>query len=80
VECFLALFRVRGQGAVGEAVALWLVGDVDDPAGAGQLHHYALLFLDDMVEALARDIESRLVEGTMRAILQDLTGSLIDLI
>lgn len=31
-----------------------------------------------MVEALARDIESRLVEGTMRAILQDLTGRLID--
>jgi hypothetical protein len=43
-----------------------------------QLHHYALLFHDEMVEALARSIESRLVEGTMRAIVQDLASSLID--
>jgi hypothetical protein len=43
-----------------------------------QLHHYALLFHDEMIEALAQDIESRLVTGTMRAILQDLVGRLIE--
>ena len=43
-----------------------------------QLHHYALLFHDEMLEALARGIESRVVEGTMRAVLADLAGSLID--
>ncbi len=43
-----------------------------------QLHHYALLFHDEMVEALARGIESRLVTGTMQAILQDLVANLIE--
>jgi hypothetical protein len=32
---------------------------------------------DEMVEALARGVESRLVTGTMRAILQDLAGNFI---
>jgi hypothetical protein len=31
-----------------------------------------------MIEALAQDIESRLVTGTMRAILQDLAGRLTE--
>jgi len=43
-----------------------------------QLHHYALLFHDEMVEALARGIESRLMTGTMQAILQDLAAKLIE--
>jgi len=43
-----------------------------------QLHHYALLFRDEMLEALARGIGSRLVEGTLRGILGSLTDSLID--
>jgi hypothetical protein len=40
------------------------------------LHHYALLFHDEMVEALAGGIESLLVTGTMAAILEGLAGSL----
>jgi hypothetical protein len=43
-----------------------------------RLHHYVLLFHDEMLEALARGIESRLVEGTTRSVLADLTDSLID--
>lgn len=43
-----------------------------------QLRHYALLFHDEMLEALALGIESRLVIGTMRGILGDLTASLIE--
>jgi hypothetical protein len=39
-----------------------------------QLHHYALLFHDEMLEALARGISSRPVMGTMRGILEELTG------
>ena len=43
-----------------------------------QLHHYALLFHDEMLEALADGIESRLVKGTMRTTLASLTDSLIE--
>lgn len=43
-----------------------------------QLHHYVLLFHDEMAEALAAGIEARLVQGTMRAILSELAESLID--
>jgi hypothetical protein len=42
------------------------------------LHHYALLFHDEMLEALAGGISSRLVMGTMRGILEELTGRLIE--
>ncbi len=42
-----------------------------------RLHHYALLFHDEMLEALALDVESRLVNGTMREIMVSLTGTLI---
>jgi len=34
---FLALFGMRGKGAVSEPVFLWQVGDVDDPPGAGRI-------------------------------------------
>ncbi len=44
-----------------------------------RLHHYVLLFHDEMFEALADGIEARPTEGTMREILTSLTGSLIDL-
>ncbi len=43
-----------------------------------KLHHYALLFHDEMLEALASGITAQLVSGTIRGILQHLTGSLID--
>jgi hypothetical protein len=43
-----------------------------------QLHHYVLLFHDEMLEALARGVSAQLVMGTMREILQELTGSLIE--
>jgi hypothetical protein len=43
-----------------------------------QLHHYLLLFHDEMAEALARGMQARLVHGTMRSILGDLVNSLID--
>jgi hypothetical protein len=43
-----------------------------------RLHHYVLMFHDEMLEALADGIEARLAEGTMREILTSLTGSVID--
>jgi hypothetical protein len=42
------------------------------------LRHYALLFHDEIVEVLADGIESRAVKGTMRGILESLTGNLIE--
>lgn len=42
-----------------------------------QLHHYALLFHDEMLEALALSISSRLVRGTLREIMSDLASALI---
>jgi hypothetical protein len=41
------------------------------------LRHFVLLFHDEMLEALAGGIQARLVKGTMRTILTDLTTSLI---
>jgi len=43
-----------------------------------RLHHYVLLFHDEMLEALADGIEAWLTKGTMREILTSLTASLID--
>jgi hypothetical protein len=43
-----------------------------------RLHHYALLFHDETLEALAMGIDSQLVTGTMRGILQNVTSQLID--
>jgi hypothetical protein len=43
-----------------------------------QLHHYALLFHDEMLEILGRGIESFLMKGTMREIMAGLTTKLID--
>jgi hypothetical protein len=44
----------------------------------GGLRHFVLLFHDDMLEALASGIEARLIKGTMRAILADLTSNLVE--
>lgn len=70
--------EVLNSACIEEAIRVNSLHPHHSDAPFRQLHHYALLFHDDMVEALARGIEARLVEGTMRAILQDLTGSLID--
>lgn len=43
-----------------------------------QLHHYVLLFHDEMLEVLALGIESRLVQGTLREVLDSLTSILIE--
>lgn len=43
-----------------------------------QLHHYVLLFHDEMLEVLARGIESRPVKGTTRDILADLASRLTE--
>jgi hypothetical protein len=43
-----------------------------------ELHHYILLFHDEMLEALARGIEARVIQGTMRAILVGLADNVID--
>jgi hypothetical protein len=70
--------EVLNSAWIEEAIRVNSVHPHHSDAPFRQLHHYALLFHDDMVEALARGIESRLVEGTMRAIVQDLASSLID--
>jgi hypothetical protein len=70
--------EVLNSAWIEEAIRVNSVHPHHSDAPFRQLHHYALLFHDEMVEALARGIESRLVAGTMRAILQDLAGSLID--
>ena len=43
-----------------------------------ELHHYVLLFHDEMLEALADGIEARPARGTLQEILTDLAGNLID--
>lgn len=70
--------EVLNSAWIEEAIRVNSVHPHHSDAPFRQLHHYALLFHDEMIEALARDIESRLVKGTMRAILHDLAGNLID--
>lgn len=43
-----------------------------------ELHHFARLFYDEMLQALAHGIEARLTQGTLRANVADLTVSLLD--
>jgi hypothetical protein len=77
----LASYRaheVLNSAWIEEAIRVNSVHPHHSDAPFRQLHHYALLFHDEMIEALARGIESRLVKGTMRAILHDLAGNLID--
>ncbi|MGH3187120.1 MAG: hypothetical protein ACRDOL_07665 [Streptosporangiaceae bacterium] len=77
----LAAYRaheVVNSAWIEEAIKVNSVHPHHSDASFRQLRHYALLFHDEMLEALARGIESRVVEGTMRAILADLVDSLID--
>jgi hypothetical protein len=77
----LASYRaheVLNSAWIEEAIRVNSVHPHHSDAPFRQLHHYALLFHDEMIEALARGIESRLVKGNMRAILHDLAGNLID--
>jgi hypothetical protein len=77
----LAAYRaheVRNSAWIEEAIKVNSVHPSHSDAPFRQLHHYALLFHDEMIKALAGSIESRLVKGTMRGIMQDLAGSLID--
>jgi len=43
-----------------------------------RLHHYALLFHDEMLEVLTLGLESYLAEGAMREIMVSLTDALIE--
>ena len=68
--------EVVNSGWIEEAIKVNSVHPHHSDAAFRQLHHYALLFHDEMLEALARGIESRLVTGTMGTILGDLASSL----
>jgi hypothetical protein len=69
--------EVVNSAWIEEAIKVNSVHPYRSDAPFRQLHHYALLFHDEMLEALAWDIESRLVKGTMGMILEDLADSLI---
>jgi hypothetical protein len=60
-----------------EAIKVNSVHPLHSDAPFRRLHHYALLFHDEMLEALALDVESRLANGTMREIMVSLTGTLV---
>ena len=70
--------EVVNSGWIEEAIKVNSVHPHHSDAPFRQLHHYALLFHDEMLEALARGIESRLMTGTMGTILGDLASSLIE--
>ena len=70
--------EVLNSAWIEEAIKVNSVHPQHSDAPFRQLHHYVLLFHDEMAEALARGIEARLVPGTMRAILSELAESLID--
>jgi hypothetical protein len=69
--------EVRNSAWIEEAIKVNSVHPRHSDGPFRQLHHYALLFHDEMLEALARGIESRLVTGTLGAILEDVAGQLI---
>jgi hypothetical protein len=69
--------EVVNSAWIEEAIKVNSVHPHHSDAPFRQLHHYALLFHDEMLEALALGIESRLVTGTIGAILEDLAGTLI---
>jgi hypothetical protein len=70
--------EVSNSRWIEEAIAVNSVHPHHSDAPFRQLHHYALLFHDEMLEALALGVESRLVEGTMREIMVSLTAKLIE--
>jgi hypothetical protein len=61
-----------------EAITVNSVHPHHSDAAFRRLHHYALLFHDEMLEVLALGAESRLMEGTLREIMASLTGTLIE--
>jgi hypothetical protein len=61
-----------------DAIAVNSVHPYHSDARFRELHHYAFLFHDEMLEALALGAESRLAKGTLREVLLALTGTLID--
>jgi hypothetical protein len=82
---------LHGEGLAGYQAhevlnSVWIEGAIKvnsvhprhSDASFRRLHHYALLFHDEMLEVLADGIESRLMKGTMREIIADLTAKLID--
>jgi hypothetical protein len=70
--------KVVNSAWIEEAIKVNSVHPHHSDAPFRQLHHYALLFHDEMLEALARGIESRLEPGTMGMILEDLAGRLTE--
>jgi hypothetical protein len=71
--------EIMNSAWIDEAIRVNSVHPHHSDAAYRRLHHYALQFHDEMLEALASGIESRLVRGTARTILADLTDSLIEL-
>jgi hypothetical protein len=82
---------LHGKGLAGDQAhevfnSVWIEGAIKvnsvhprhSDASFRRLRHYALLFHDEMLEVLAGGIESRLMKGTMREIIADLTAKLID--
>ena len=72
-----AAHEVVNSAWIEEAIKVNSVRPHHSGAPFRRLHQYALLFHDEMLEALARGIETRQVTGTIGAILEDLTGKLI---
>jgi hypothetical protein len=70
--------KVFNSAWIEERIKVHSVHPQHSEAPFRELHHYALLFHDEMLEVLAEGIESRAVEGTMRGILESLTGNLIE--
>jgi hypothetical protein len=70
--------EVVNSAWIEEAIAVNSVHPDHSDAPFRQLHHYALLFHDEMLEVLARGIQARYVTGTMRMILGDLCDELVE--
>lgn len=70
--------EVMNSAWIEDAIKVNSVHPYHSDAPFRRLHHYVLLFHDEMLEALAHGISSRLVTGTMRELLVELTGNLID--
>jgi hypothetical protein len=70
--------EVVNSAWIEEAIAINSVHPDHSDVPFRQLHHYALLFHDEMLEVLARGIQARYVTGTTRMILGDLCDELVE--
>ena len=70
--------EVMNSAWIEDAIRVNSVHPQHSDAPFRKLRHYALLFHDEMLEALALGIESRLVQGTTRTIMEGLTRDLIE--